>query len=39
MVSFAHVRTQAHDFFISQAGTARRRCGKNEKRGENAVLL
>ena len=39
MVSFAHVRTQAHDIFISQAGAARRRCCKNKKRGENAVLL
>ena len=31
MVSFAHVRTQAHDIFISQAGAARRRCCKNKK--------
>ena len=31
MVSFAHVRTQAHDIFISQAGTARRRCEENKK--------
>lgn len=31
MVSFAHVRTQAHDIFYSQAGAARRECCKNKK--------
>ena len=33
MVSFAHVRTQAHDIFISQAGLAAVSAEKKKKAG------
>ena len=39
MVSFAHVRTQANDIFISQAGISRCECRKTKKAGTKRVCI